>query len=180
MYSINDFDECINKVLLIFEEKRFSKGYKIKIKNKDINCNAFKIAENYQIEFAIDYLHFNKPSKDSINGFFDKYIKEVLHDQLLFMSPILKSINYRLIINTNENYEITNIHYKIGFFESKTNLILRFYPKENLYRSFSDNSQTYTINQVNHMILKNFYNINFPDDIVFNSDAQILVKMLII
>lgn len=180
MYSINDFDESINKVLLIFKEKNFSKSYKLKIKNKNIHCSAFKVSENYQIEFAIDYLHVNKPSKENINGFFDKYIKEVLNEQLLFMSSILKSINYRLIININEHYEIMNVHYKIGFFESKTNLILRFYPKEHVYRSFSDNSQSYSINQVNHMILKNFYNIQFPDDIMFNSDTQILVKMLII
>ena len=70
---------------------------------------------------------------EKINKFFFQYMKSKLTEHYEVFSPLIDSINFKLVIELNNNQEVIKLYYKTAFFTKKSNTVIRIFPHDTSY-----------------------------------------------
>lgn len=152
--------------------------YEYTLNNSLFSCKVFKTITKQTIEMPIyNLMNYDEP-KEQLNHYFAEYMKSLLLNHYEVFTPIINSINFKLVIEINHNKDIINIYYKTAFFTKSKNTVVRIDPFNIEMPSHQKNKLLSNINHSKHIVVKNLFGLTFDNDFIFDKDGITLIEML--
>ena len=152
--------------------------YKHTLKNSQVSCVVYKTINKKTIEFPVNNLKSDVSPAETLNQYFNQYMRSKLIEHYSVFSPLVDSISFQLVMELNNQQEIINFYYKTAFFTKKANTVVRILPNDEYSLDDSLNKKLLTLEKSKHKIVKNLFGITLDHDFVFDKHGVILIEML--
>jgi hypothetical protein len=173
------YDEVFNNNLaeLIKLVSIKSDRYEYALKNSQVSCKIYKTINKKTIEFPVTHLLTNDDPVESLNKYFYHYMKSNLIEHYAVFLPVINSINFKLVMELNNNEEIINLYYKTAFFTDTKNTVVRIRINDELIDNPLNETHV-NIEESKHNVVKNLFGLTLDNDFVFDENGITLIEML--
>lgn len=176
MNSDEVFNSNLNELIKLSSIK--VDRYEYALKNSKISCMIYKTINKKTIEFPVSNLITNIDPLEKINKFFFQYMKSKLTEHYEVFSPLIDSINFKLVIELNNNQEVIKLYYKTAFFTKKSNTVIRIFPHDTSYFDELTNKTILTLEKSKHKIIKTLFGVTLDNDFIFDKNGITLIEMM--
>lgn len=179
IFFIMTSDEVFNSNLAELIRLVSIKGgkYEYALKNSRISCTIYKTINKKTIEFPVTHLLTNDDPVEALNKYFYHYMKSNLIEHYTVFLPIINSINFKLVMELNNNQDIINIYYKTAFFTKSNNTVVRIRLNDDLLDNPLNETHV-NIEESKHKVVKNLFGLSLDNDFVFDKNGITLIEML--
>lgn len=153
MNTNEDFNTKLKELtdLIVLKDHK----YEYTLNNSLLSCKVFKTLTKKTIEMPIyNLMNYDEP-KENLNHYFAEYMKSMLLNHYAVFTPIINSINFKLVIEMEHNKDIINVYYKTAFFAKSKNTVVRIDPFNIEMPSHQKNKLLSNINHSKHIVVKN-------------------------
>lgn len=173
-------DEIFNNNLAELIRLASIKGgkYEYALNNSQISCTIYKTVNKKTIELPVVNLLSEFEPVQVLNKYFTHYMKSKLSEHYSVFSSLIDSINFKLVMELNNNQEIINLYYKTAFFTKQSNTVIRIVPSDETSLDKQLNKSLLTLEKSKHKIVKNLFGLTLDNDFVFDKNGITLIEML--
>lgn len=182
MYSEQYFDTKLLDLISFITVK--GKKYQQQVNHPQLNCTIYKTENKITVELPVYKLTNKEESLATFNQYFFNYMQALFIEHYSVFSPIIKSINFKLILELSNNKEIINIYYKTAFFTKTKNTVIRILPYDNITQKIDViqlvHKKNVNIEKSKHLVANNLFGTKLDPDFVFDKSGIDLIEMLLI
>ena len=180
MYSEESFDKTLFDLISFITIK--GNKYQQRINHAQLNCVIYKTENKTTVEFPVHNFNNKQENLVKFNNFFINYMQSLMIEHYTVFSPIINSINFKLILELDNNKKIINVYYKTAFFTKIKNTIIRILPHDDITQKInviqSVHKKNVNIEKSKHIVVNNLFGAKLDSDFIFDKAGITLIEML--